>query len=248
MSNLAGKAYALTVISPMRFTWLNRLIFAAVRLLPGALSTLHQMRIIHFARWVILPRDRWPGAPKGWRTRHGYMLFASNFNNTWDTYLDEFSDILARSLDLLWYQGVAFPRSVPSRPFKHYINHNTVDAGHYYNATPGHAVRDIHNAFHVRQAIDTLSRSLDALEADVTLSERDREQQFRERFHAVWRTLQNRLPTPGPAPAVAPDVQALNQARRARIARLEALKGHQGFHPRVRAGGSDHPTASHAEL
>ena len=247
MSNLAGKAYALTVISPMRFTWLNRLIFAVVRMIPGALNTLHRMRIIHFARWVILPRDQWPGAPRGWSSRYSYMLFASNFNNTWDTYLDEFSDILARTLDLLWYQGVGFPRSVPSRPFKHYIDHNSVDSGYFYNATPGHAVRDIHHALLVRRAIDDLERSLDDLEADASLSGGDREQLFRQRFNRAWQALQNHLPSPGRPPLVAPEMPALNQARRERIARLEALKGRLGFRPRVGVG-SDHASSSHAQF
>ena len=222
MSNLAGKAYALTVISPQLATWINRYIFAVVRCLPGALNLLHNMQIIHFARWVLLPADRWPGL-SGWRSQHGQMLFSSNFNNTWDVYLDEFSDILALGLDLFWYRGWGFKKSVPSTPFKNYIDHNSFDAGYYYNAIPGHSARDVNNAFIVRKAILHLEASLQALDAASNLTEAEREWRFRQTFNQVAHTIQNRLPTAGQAPLAGADMVTLNERRRERIKALDAL-------------------------
>jgi hypothetical protein len=236
MSNLAGKAYALTVISPQRSTWVNRLIYAVFRLLPDRMQVLHNLKIIHFARWVLLPADRWPGAPAGWRSRHGYILFASNFNNTWDTYLDEFSDILSLGLDGLWYRGVGFPKSLPSSPFKTYIDRNSHDAGLFYNATPGHGVRDVCNAFFVREAITQLEGSLQALDGDASLSEAERERRFQQAFHRVFRGVQNRLPTPGEAPLAAQEMEDLKTRRGERITSLEQLKAPYGFQPPLEAG------------
>jgi hypothetical protein len=247
MSNLAGKAYALTVINPQALTWVNRLLFAVFRLLPGVLGTLHRLRIIHFARWVLLPADRWPGAPQGWRTRHGYMLFVSNFNSTWDVYLDEFSDILSVGLDALWYWAVRFPKSVPSTPFKAYIDHNSIDAGYYYNATPGHSVRDVHNAFLVRRGIAHLERRLQELDADPALSEADREARFEAAFDQVFRGLANGLPASGRAPVADSALPRLNAERRRRIRHLEALRHPFGFP--LRAGDAPTPPAGeHAQL
>lgn len=242
MSNLAGKAYALTVISPQRYTWINRLIYAAYRSLPDLMEGLYNLHIIHFARWVLLPADRWPGASRR-ATQHGYVLFASNFNNTWDTYLDEFSDILSLGLDGLWYQGVGFPKAVPSTPFKAYIDHNSFDSGLYYNATPGHSVRDIANAFIVREGIGHLEQTLHRLEADPELSDSDRDWQFEQAFNQVFRNLQNRLPTPGRAPLAQQEARSLNARRRARIGALERLSHPFGFQPRrgdIPDSGSDH--------
>jgi hypothetical protein len=236
MSNLAGKAYALTVISPQRSTWVNRLIYAVFRLLPDRMQVLHNLKIIHFARWVLLPADRWPGAPSPWRSRYGYLLFASNFNNTWDAYLDAFSDILSRGLDGLWYQGIGFPKSLPSTPFKNYIDHNSHDAGLFYSATPGHGVRDISNAFVVREAIAHLEHGLQALDGDLSLSEAERERRFQQDFHRVFRGLQNRLPTPGRAPLATREMVDLKTRRRERIAALEHLKAPYGFQPPLDAG------------
>lgn len=238
MSNLAGKAYALTVISPVAHTWLNRWLYAVMRCLPSRLGILIQLQIIHFARWVILPADRWPTDGRAAPLRDGSILFASNFNGTWDVYLDEFSDILALGLDLLWYRGIGFPKSVPSSPFKAYIDHNTLDAVYYYNATPRHTVRDVNNAFLVRRAIDHLESSLGRLDADDTLSEAECERQFREEFSQVFRAVQNGLPTPGGAPLAGVEMEDLRASRQRRIGALEALRHPFGFLPRLAPGCS----------
>ncbi|RZM02413.1 MAG: hypothetical protein EOP68_21135, partial [Sphingomonas sp.] len=62
MSNVAGKAYAMNVLTPMRpaRTWINRFLFMVARALPVTLSGLLGLSIIHFARWIIIPRGAWP--------------------------------------------------------------------------------------------------------------------------------------------------------------------------------------------
>ena len=51
MSNVAGKAYAMNVVTPMKpyLTWVNRLIFMVARALPNTLGGLLGLSIIHFA-------------------------------------------------------------------------------------------------------------------------------------------------------------------------------------------------------
>ena len=67
MSNVAGKAYAMNVLTPMRprRTFLNRFIFIASRALPDQLAGLLGLSIIHFARWFIIKRDQWPDLGQG---------------------------------------------------------------------------------------------------------------------------------------------------------------------------------------
>ena len=59
MPNTAGKAYAMNVITPMppAVTWLQRLIFMVARAMPSTLAGLLGLKLIHFARWVIIRRD-----------------------------------------------------------------------------------------------------------------------------------------------------------------------------------------------
>jgi hypothetical protein len=161
MSNIAGKAYAMNVLtpSPPRRTWINRLIFMVSRGRPATLGGLLGLSLIHFARWVIVRRDQWPDLGQGpQRLTYDYMIFCSNFNGTWDQYIDAFSDGIPNGLNLFWYSATKYPKSIPITPFKNYISHNQLDTGYYYNATPGAAQRDVKAALWVYDAVLDLER------------------------------------------------------------------------------------------
>lgn len=146
MSNIAGKAYAMNVVTPSnpRITWINRLLFMAARGVPSNLLGLLGLSLIHFARWVIIKPGDWPDLGQGEeQVRDDYVLFCSNFNGTWDQYIDAFSDGIPSGLDLFWFSSVKYPKSIPITPFKNYITYNQIDTDYYYNATPGSAQRDI---------------------------------------------------------------------------------------------------------
>jgi hypothetical protein len=160
MSNVAGKAYGMNVVTPMRpwKTWINRFLFMVARCLPDVLSGLLGLSLIHFARWVIIRRDQWPkrGQPEQ-ALNNDYMLFCSNFNGTWDQYIDSFADGLPDGLDVFWYTSSKYPRSIPIAEFKAYISRNQLDTNYYYNATPGAAQRDIKRALRVAQGLAALT-------------------------------------------------------------------------------------------
>jgi hypothetical protein len=200
MPNTAGKAYAMNVVTPMppMVTWLQRLIFMVARAMPSTLKGLLGLKLIHFARWVIIRRDQWPDLGQGKQSlQYDYMLFCSNFNGTWDQYIDAFSDGIPDGLDLFWYASLKYPHSIPISAFKDYITYNQVDTDYYYNATPGAAQRDIKSAFAVMQEI----RALKALHAVSTL----------EAFAAAYRKslvkVQNCLGSHGIAPTASLDTE-----------------------------------------
>jgi hypothetical protein len=208
MSNVAGKAYGLNVITPMRphRTWVNRLIFAVGRLNPGFLTGLLNLSIIHFARWVIIPHDHWP-TPRS-EAKHvqanDSMLFVSNFNGTWDQYIDSFSDGIPNGLDLFWYCSTSYPGSIPITAFKNYIRHNQIDTDYYYNATPGSAQRDIKSALRIWAGIDVLAKALPELDPEA----------FAALYARVTQALQNNLAAEGPAPIASTDTQVADANRR----------------------------------
>jgi hypothetical protein len=161
MSNVAGKAYGMNVVTPMRpcWTWVQRAIFMAARALPSNLGGLLGLSIIHFARWVLIKRNQWPDLGQGkQKLQNDYMLFCSNFNGTWDQYIDAFSDGIPGGLDLFWYSSTRYPHSIPITAFKNYIRANQIDTDYYYNATPGAAQRDIKSALRIRLAILELAK------------------------------------------------------------------------------------------
>ena len=211
MSNIAGKAYGMNVFTPMRpgRAWLQRLIFMAARAMPTTLAGLMGLSLIHFARWVIIRRDQWPAGANGKpRLSNDYVLFLSNFNGTWDQYIDAFSDGIPGGLDLFWYAATGYPHSVPITPFKDYIRHNQVDTDYYYNATPGSAQRDIKSALRVRSALIALA----AIHADLDA------EAFARAYRAMLRGAQNDLASPGYAPVASMDSERADEHRFADLA------------------------------
>jgi len=197
MSNVAGKAYGMTVITPMNpaRTWVNHLVFMVSRMMPGTLSGLLGLSLIHFARWVIVRRDQWPDLGQGKpEVDNDYIIFCSNFNGTWDQYIDAFSDGIPNGLDLFWYSSTKYPSSIPSTPFKSYISHNQIQNNYYYNATPGSAQRDIKSALRVYDALRQLARQHPGMTPD----------QFVLAYRKALVGVQNDLGTPGPAPVASP--------------------------------------------
>jgi hypothetical protein len=206
MSNVAGKAYAMNVVTPMRpwLTWINRLLFMASRALPDKLGGLLGLSIIHFARWVIIKRNQWPDLGQGKQTlQNDYMLFCSNFNGTWDQYIDAFSDGIPDGLDLLWYSSTRYPHSIPITPFKDYIRANQVDTSYYYNSVPGAAQRDVKSALRVRRAILALAAQ------QPSLSPAD----FRKLYVATLTGVQNDLGYQGYAPVASNDTDNADRNR-----------------------------------
>lgn len=158
MSNIAGKAYAMNVITPLRWytAWLNKLIFKIALSRPSTLKGLITLSLIHYARWVIIPRNGFPhldpSQPKE-ELRYSYMLFFSNFNGSWDQYVDSFTFAIPSGLDLFWKLNIRYPKSVPLTPFHDYIRHNQIDTAHYYNAYPIAASNDVKSAQKVKKAL-----------------------------------------------------------------------------------------------
>ncbi len=207
MSNIAGKAYAMNVLTPSRprWTWLNRLVFMVGRGNPSVLSGLMGLSLIHFARWVIVRRDEWPDLGQGPQVlQNDYMIFCSNFNGTWDQYIDAFSDGIPSGLNLFWYTATKYPKSIPVTPFKRYIGHNQFDTNYYYNATPGAAQRDIKASIRVARALRDLARhhATDTPEA------------FAARYRAALISVQGCLGDAGFAPvaSLSTEIADLNRA------------------------------------
>lgn len=208
MSNVAGKAYGMNVLTPMRpwLTWVNRFNFMLSRVIPTGLTGLLGLSFIHFARWTIIKRDQFPrlgSQDRPMRLANDYMLFCSNFNGTWDQYIDAFSDGIPLGLDFFWYSTTNYPHSIPITNFKNFIRENQVDTDYYYNSVPGVAQWDVKAALRVRRAV------LDLVKMHASASPAE----FQKAYVAAVRTIQNDLGYPGYAPVASDDTQNADRNR-----------------------------------
>ena len=196
MSNINGKAYAMNAITPMKpwKTWILRLllfIFAqAVRT-----SDLKKLSFIHFARWVIVPHRKFPrissDQPKE-NLQYDYLIFFSNFNGTWNQYIDAFSAVLSDGLNMIWRWSEKFPGSVPVTAFKSYIASVQYDTDYYFTAYPQATLNDVEAAHLVNQAFESLCQDA----ADQT------EEQFSHAYLQFVIACQSHLGSTGAAPMV----------------------------------------------
>jgi hypothetical protein len=162
MSNINGKVYAMNAITPMKpwKTWILRGFFFVLGRVKPLQQDLINLSFIEFARWVVLPRRGFPFLGNGQKReelQYDYLLFFSNFNGTWNQYIDAFSAVLSRGLNLIWRWSEKFPGSVPVTPFKNYIAQVQFDTDYYYTAYPRATANDLKSAHIVQASLDALS-------------------------------------------------------------------------------------------
>jgi hypothetical protein len=204
MSNIAGKAYAMNVITPLRSytAVLNRFFFWLAGLLPNSTAGLQTLSLIHYARWVILASEDFPrlspDQPEE-NLHYSYMMFFSNFNGSWDQYVDSFSAAIPSGLDMFWKLNIKYPKSVPMLPFHRYITSNQIWTDHYYNAYPMATTNDVKSG---RRVKDELRKFCSEVEG---VSDKD----FQDRYNLLLLELQHDLSQMGPHPVVSLSAQSV---------------------------------------
>lgn len=164
MTNINGKTYAMTAITPMK-PWKTPILRAFFFLL-GHVKPLQArlvgLSFIHFARWVVIKHKGFPRLSESQpeeQLSYDYLLFFSNFNGTWNQYIDAFADVLADGLNLVWRWSEKFPMSRPVTAFKRYIALVQFDTDYYYTAYPRATTNDIKAAHRVCAALEDFGRA-----------------------------------------------------------------------------------------
>jgi hypothetical protein len=170
--NRLGRARAMTVVSPVRpwyrpaaggrwpaggVLWLDLLFLVArtqdlvfrVISRPG---TIRELSFIHFARWIVIRRLPDHGQPRE-RRRQPLLMFESNYNGTFDQYIDGFSNILTDGMTKIWGTSYGFPGPRPVAPFKAYIRASEFVTDHYYSAYPTATTTMIKSALALRKPL-----------------------------------------------------------------------------------------------
>ena len=216
MSNIAGKAYAMNLLTPIRayLVWMNKFIFLLARIpiiQKWSFGGLLTLSLIHYARWVIM-RDRdFPVLSKDQpreQLKYGYMLFLSNFNGSWTQYVDSFSSSIPTGLNLLWKMNVGWPKAVPETSFNRYVISNQIWTEHYYSAYPLASSNDVKSAKKVKEDVLKLCANVD----------KSTEEEFFKMYKAVLCDRQADLSQMEPTPVVSLANEAA--AKRMRIDKL----------------------------
>src|SRR4051794_25965068 len=122
------------------------------------------LSFIHFARWIVI--SRFPDGARGEKLHHPYLFFESNFNGTWDQYIDAFSEVVPARMKAIWGSSYGFPGPIPVEPFKAYIRRTEYIANHYWPAYPGASTPEAIAAQRVAAALERFNRRSDGLTPD----------------------------------------------------------------------------------
>jgi hypothetical protein len=209
MSNIAGKAYAMNLLTPLTWFWsaFNQFIFFALRVTGWFVSGLVQLSMIHYARWVIVSPTEFPRlSHKQPREQLGYryMFFFSNFNGSWTQYVDSFSVAIPSGLNSLWRRNIGWPKAAPQQPFHRYVNNNQLWTNHYYSAYPMAASNDVKAAKEVKTELRSF----------VERTARATPEQFSTEYVAMLKKLQGSLSQMAETPIVSLAAQAVEERRR----------------------------------
>jgi hypothetical protein len=117
----------------------------------GRLARVHT---IHFARWVYLDN----------RTR---MFFASNYDGSLESYMDDFINKVAFGLNLTFSNGVSYPHTEwlllqgakDEQPFKYVLRRHQMPTEVWYNAHAGLTAHDLERNSRIRDGLEKSSLS-----------------------------------------------------------------------------------------
>jgi hypothetical protein len=109
---------------------------------------LTRVKTIHFARWVFLDNKR-------------LLLFASNYDGSLESYMDDFINKVAWGLNLVFSNGVGYPRSrwlildgaKDEQKFKNFIRRHQLPTEVWYNSHPGLTAFDLERNSKIREGI-----------------------------------------------------------------------------------------------
>jgi hypothetical protein len=196
------KAIPMNLLSPIAWgsALKDHVIYWALPKWPfkARLEGLLELSFIHFARWVIVPKDGFPRLSEDQRREalaYNYLYFASNYNGQWDQYIDAFSDVVDSGLDGMWEGSLNWVPATYVSGLKRYIRWHQIKRGvvptdHYYCAYPLATTTDIKSALELCDALVAYRSEQPEGESDDA---------FMKRFQALVVRVQQCLGSCGPA-------------------------------------------------
>jgi len=132
--------------------WTTRFVLLAIDYAARHVYTrgrLARVRTIHFARWTFLDGTK-------------RILFASNYDGSLESYMDDFINKVAFGLNVVFTNGVGYPRTrwllldgaKDEQKFKYFIRRHELPTEVWYNATPGLTAVEKERNGHIRSGLE----------------------------------------------------------------------------------------------
>lgn len=177
-TNIAGQAYSLLVLTPIR-PGLQDELRDVLEALPRDDSPLARLGRTHMARFVIVPEMPCPPGTDLRDPLGGpYLLFTSNFDGDLDSYLGELSERLVPEAGEIWGRCIGCPDPAEGAALKAYLGRNQLQSGVVFAAYGDATVA------RVRTALDKRERLTDFVLRAQEMAPAERRRAFLEEFGA----------------------------------------------------------------
>lgn len=150
-----------TAIGSLKPGWFRQALVSALIVLVDYIAQnffargyLARVRTIHFARWVFLDHK-------------ARMLFASSYDGVHEAYMDDFINKVAWGLNLVFSNGVGWPRTDwlitrgarREHQFKYFQRRHQIPTQVWYKAYPGLTLMDLERNHRIRRGLQATSPS-----------------------------------------------------------------------------------------
>jgi hypothetical protein len=117
-------------------------------------GSLTRVKTIHFARWVLMDNDR-------------RIFFASNYDGSQESYMDDFINKVAWGLNLVFSNGVGYPSTrwlikdgaEREQEYKYTLRRHQLPSEVWYKAYPGLTNNDLWRNSRIRQGVEVRQSS-----------------------------------------------------------------------------------------
>jgi 6-phosphogluconolactonase (cycloisomerase 2 family) len=143
MSKSKGKATSMIVITPIipgKLDSIKRVLKGIDEKQPSE-SPIARINTIHYATWAIINDDK-------------DLLFNTNFDGTWEDYLDAFVKDAADGLNAIWSNCVGYPGAQPKDKFFAYVQAHEVNAAVFHAAYPNTTVKQVEKALGIQKKFE----------------------------------------------------------------------------------------------
>jgi hypothetical protein len=173
-SGVAGHDTAMTLWSPVRW-WgvpLLRLGLFVIRHTGLTLPMLRKLSFIDYARWSLVKEFPRVGKPQGKdpRRRH-HMMFESNFNGTWNQYIEAFAQVIPLNIKAFWGSSIKFPGPLPTVPLLAWVDRHHLEVQYFDSAVDDATATVVTSALELEEKLRTFARDSEGLDAE-TFQER----------------------------------------------------------------------------
>src|SRR6266480_1102715 len=185
-SGVAGHDTAMTLWSPVRWWGVPLLRFGlfVIRHTGLTLRLLRRLSFIDYARWSLVKEFPRVGEPQGKdpRRRH-HMMFESNFNGTWNQYIEAFAQVIPLNIKLFWGSSINFPGPLPTVPLLAWVHRHHFDVQYFDTAVDTATATVVMSALALEEKLRAFARDSEGLDAEA----------FQRAYHSLLREAEKDL-------------------------------------------------------